>query len=217
MCAKEAEKPLLILGAGSFAAEAADLVSEIEGWRLEGFVQNLDPHSIATLEGLPVYWLEKALDKAKTHWAVCAIGAAERRGLIEQVARSGMRFATLVHPWTRVSKTSSLGEGAIVSAGAVIATRARLGRHVIVNRGALIGHHVEVGDYATIGPGANICGSCSIGEGTLIGAGAVIRDHVAVGAHAVVGIGAVVTRDVPDGVTVFGVPARILKGNGSGL
>ena len=38
-----------------------------------------------------------------------------------------------------------------------------------------------------------------------------IRQGLTIGAGAVVGMGAVVTKDVPDGVTVVGNPARILE------
>lgn len=47
-------------------------------------------------------------------------------------------------------------------------------------------------------------------EGAAIGAGAVIVCGVTIGKGAFVGAGAVVTRDVPDGATVVGNPARIL-------
>jgi UDP-2-acetamido-3-amino-2,3-dideoxy-glucuronate N-acetyltransferase len=43
-----------------------------------------------------------------------------------------------------------------------------------------------------------------------IGSGAVILCGVTIGEGAMVGAGAVVTRDVPDGATVAGVPARVL-------
>ena len=43
-----------------------------------------------------------------------------------------------------------------------------------------------------------------------IGAGAIILGGVTIGRGAVVGAGAVVTKDVPDGATVVGVPARRL-------
>jgi acetyltransferase-like isoleucine patch superfamily enzyme len=43
-----------------------------------------------------------------------------------------------------------------------------------------------------------------------IGSGAVIMGGVTIGEGALVGAGAVVTHDVPAGVTVAGVPARIL-------
>jgi UDP-2-acetamido-3-amino-2,3-dideoxy-glucuronate N-acetyltransferase len=49
-----------------------------------------------------------------------------------------------------------------------------------------------------------------VGRGASIGSGAVILCGVTIGERAMVGAGAVVTRDVPDGATVAGVPARVL-------
>jgi sugar O-acyltransferase (sialic acid O-acetyltransferase NeuD family) len=207
-------KPLLILGTGNFAVEVADLVSDMDGFRVTGFVQNVDPQNTqARLEGLPVLWVEEVRALSATDWAVCAIGAVERRGFIEQVAGFGFRFATLVHPTARVSATSRLGEGTIVSAGAVIAAHTQVGRHVIVNRGVLIGHHTAIGDYATLGPGANIAGSVAIGEATLVGIGATVSDHLTIGKRCFLSAGAVVTGNVGDNIRVVTANTRVFLRN----
>lgn len=50
----------------------------------------------------------------------------------------------------------------------------------------------------------------TIGRNVWIGAGALILPGVTVGDDAIIGAGSVVCRDVPEKVTVVGVPARIL-------
>jgi UDP-2-acetamido-3-amino-2,3-dideoxy-glucuronate N-acetyltransferase len=49
-----------------------------------------------------------------------------------------------------------------------------------------------------------------VGRRAAIGSGAIILGGVRIGRDAIVGAGAVVTRDVADGQTVAGVPARVL-------
>jgi sugar O-acyltransferase (sialic acid O-acetyltransferase NeuD family) len=210
--------PLVILGARSFAREVADLVGDLPAYALKGFVENLDPQRCtATLEGLPVFWVDAIADLAATHLGICALGSTERRQFIEEAARQGLRFITLVHPSARVSARSAIGEGSIVCPGAQVASHTRIGRHVLINRGALIGHDAEIGDYVTIGPGANIAGFCRIGSGTYIGIGSTLVDRISVGCGSVVAAGAVVQRDVPDHTMVAGPGARIVSRGVNGL
>lgn len=213
-----APDPLIILGARSFAREVADLLSDLPAFTLTGFVENLERDRCAEpIDGLPVFWVDALADLARTCRGICALGSTERRGLIEEASRHGLRFVTIVHPSARVSSRSTVGEGAIVCPGVHIASQTTIGRHVLVNRGALIGHNVDVGDYVTIGPGANIAGFCRIGAGTYIGIGATIVDRVTVGTGAVVAAGAIVQRDVPDHTMVAGPGARAIRRDVNGL
>jgi len=50
-----------------------------------------------------------------------------------------------------------------------------------------------------------------IGRSCWIGSGAIILPGVTLGDDVIVGAGAVVTKSLGDGVTIAGVPARIIK------
>jgi sugar O-acyltransferase (sialic acid O-acetyltransferase NeuD family) len=137
-----------------------------------------------------------------------------RRRLIESVkATYGIRFPPLVHSSAYLGSNVFVGEGVIIGPHAVIAPNCKLGDFSLINRALSIGHDTELGEYCTIAPGASIAGMVRIGTGTTVGIGATIIDGIAVGQGSFVGAGAVVVKDVPDGVVVAGVPARVLRTN----
>ena len=211
-------RPLLILGARSFAREVADLVSDVPHLQLSGFVENTDQSLCSEpIDGLPVYWVDDISGMAATHWCVCAFGSNRRITFIRQAEAMGFRFASVIHPTARISRRSIIGDGSIVSTGVQIAANTRIGRHALINRGALIGHDIVTGECISVGPGANIGGACRIQAGCYIGMGAIVIERLSIGEGSVVAAGAVVHRDVPAHVLVAGVPAVVLKQGVNGL
>ncbi|MCI0345067.1 MAG: NeuD/PglB/VioB family sugar acetyltransferase, partial [Chloroflexi bacterium] len=187
-------------------------VARQAGWRVAGFVENLErARCEGRVEGLPVHWVDELGALARNHVAICGLGTTHRSRFTRQAGALGLRFATVVHPSAVVAPSSTLGEGCIVGPGVVVAAHSSLGRHVLLNRIASVGHHTNIGDHTSILPGAAVAGRCSVAESVYIGMGASIIDGVRVGAHSVVGAGAAVIDDVPERVLVVGVPARVVR------
>jgi UDP-3-O-[3-hydroxymyristoyl] glucosamine N-acyltransferase len=108
--------------------------------------------------------------------------------------------------------------------GVIIGNDVDVGANVCVDRGSWrdtticsgtkidnlvhVAHNVEIGRNCLVIAGAMLGGSCEIGEGSWIAPHALVREHVRIGCRAFVALGAVVVRDVSDGESVRGVPAK---------
>lgn len=167
------------------------------------------------LEGQRLLGVEvvRAGPAAPPHGArvVLGIGSNEVRRRFDEELSERVQWAVAVHPAAWVDSSVLLDGGAVVFAGAVVQPDARIGRHAVVNTGASVDHDGVIGDYAFVGPGARLAGDVVVGQGAFVGTGASILPGRRVGAWATVGAGAVVVRDVEEGMTVVGNPARPVR------
>ncbi len=140
------------------------------------------------------------------------LGQPRDRRRFDAVASDlGLEPVVVAHPAAAVHRNSVMAPGSGIIGNGLIGASARLGRHTHVSWNGVIAHDCVLGDFVSIRPGVQLAGHVVVGDDCIIGSGAIVLEGLTVGAGAMVGAGAVVTKDVPPGVTVVGMPARLVE------
>lgn len=202
---------MVIAGAGGHAREIIDLLTVAEREQTY-FFDNIRTDSPLTICNIPVLSSIPLLAEqfASDPRFLLGTGSPEsRRFLFDLFTKAGGVATTIIADTAFVSGIeTSIGEGSNVMAFAFISNSVHIGIGTLINTRANIHHDVKVGSFCEIGPGAVLLGAAEVGNETMIGAGTVVLPKVKVGTGVKIGAGSVVTRDVPDGMTVKGVPAK---------
>ena len=114
-------------------------------------------------------------------------------------------LSAIIYRWnastthTVIGRNAEIGPGFIIthSLGVIINTHVRAGKNLTVYHGVTLGSEKNK--------------SPILGDNVFIGAGAKIIGGVRIGSDVKIGANAVVTKDIPDGATVIGIPARIIR------
>ena len=117
-----------------------------------------------------------------------------------------------------------VSQRAVRKTGIEIHPGATIGRRRVIDHGTgvVIGETAEIGDDVLIYQGVTLGGTGkdvgkrhpTIGNNVMISSGAKVLGPFKVGNNVRIAAGAVVLEEVPDGATVVGVPARVVRLNG---
>lgn len=153
---------------------------------------------------------ETGLEAIRAYGYFIAVGDnLLRKKIYHSMQERNVKSTNAIHPSAVIDSSVKIAEQAVmIAANATVNPLVSIGTGAICNTGCIIEHECEIGEFVHISPGAVLCGNVKIGEGAFVGANAVIRQGITVGKNAMIGAGAVVVKDVPDNVTVIGVPAR---------
>ncbi len=160
---------------------------------------------------------------ATTIGAECEIGPDAE--VVDTMIEDGARVTRSVVKGARIGPRCLVGPFAHLRPGAVLHEEVEIGNYAEVKNSTIgagsASHHMSylgdstVGTRVNVGAGAVTCNydgvrkhHTVIGDDVFVGSGTMLRAPVTMGNGSSTGAGAVVTRDVPPGVTVFGVPAR---------
>ncbi len=202
---------LALLGASGHGKVVADM-AQLLGWQSVQFFDDAWP-SFASNCHWPVAGDTTTLlaHLQEFDGVLVSIGHCATRWQKQRTLQAaGAQLVSLVHPRACVSSLATLGVGSVVMAGAVVNVDAVVGEACIINTGASVDHDCKLGHAVHICPGAHLSGDVAVGVCSWIGVGVAVRQGVRIGAEVMVGAGAVVVKDVSDGHTLVGNPARPL-------
>ena len=202
-------KKVALIGYSGHAFVIAVTLLE-QGFQLEGYydleVKQTNPYNLQYLGS------DQDIKKSEGLLYFPSIGSNTIRKKISlKILEDNCSTLTIIHRSSIISSHTQLGSGTFVSAGVLLNAFSRIGDGCILNTGCIIEHECTIANFVHIAPGSVLLGNVRVGEGSLIGANAVIKPGVIIGSNATIGAGSVVLRDIPDGETWAGNPARKIK------
>lgn len=212
-----------LFGAGGFGREVMPYAKASVSRALGVSVDEVEAYFVETwapdcpeVNGYPLISIREFLNLDGPRYFNVAIGDGKVREMIVNQVGTGAAPLPIVAEQAIFLDNNTIGTGAIFCPNTMVTSNAIIGKYFQANIYSYVAHDCVIGDFVTFAPGVRCNGRVHIGEYAYIGTNAILREGspgkpLKIGSGAVVGMGAVVTKDVPEGVTVVGNPAKTLN------
>jgi sugar O-acyltransferase (sialic acid O-acetyltransferase NeuD family) len=107
-------------------------------------------------------------------------------------------IVNLIHPFSILSKFTTIGVGTCMMANAVVNAGTSIRDGVIINTSASIDHDCLIEDYAHISPNCSLSGNVNIGKFTHLGTGTSVHPRINIGKNVKTGIGSKIYKVILD-------------------
>lgn len=134
-----------------------------------------------------------------------------RRFYVELLEKKGAKFYTIICEGAYVNPTAKIGTGSYIGCWTAVSDNVCVGKHVMIHPFCNIGHDVCIGDYSSLESYVFLGGYSSVGSESILHVKSSVIRHKHIGNKVTVGISSVVMRNISDGVSVFGMPARKIE------
>ena len=126
--------------------------------------------------------LKSMLSIEEVHVIVAVTDNVARLRIANSVRALGASFFTAIHPMAYVSSEAMLGDGSVVTAGAVLNPDASVGSHCyvgprsVVDRDAMVGAGTWLAAGSVVGPAARVGVRAVIGQNASVGRRAIVEE-----------------------------------------
>lgn len=208
---------IVVIGSSGHAKVVIDIIEREGKFAIAGLIDSFREVGEETL-GHAVLGdedvLKSLVSEEKIAGGVVGIGDNfARHEMAEKISAMcpGFVFPPVAHPSACVGKDTTLGEGTVLMAGAVINPCCTVGRFCVFNTRASLDHDSVMEDYSSLGPGVATGGNVRIGSFAAIGVGATVIHGAVIGEHTVIGAGATVVSDIASHRVAYGTPAKVIR------
>ena len=210
---------IILIGGGLHAGVIVDLINAISAiqptYAVGGFYDDNEKSSkllipyLGTIDEF-VHQFSKYEALLRASYIACIGNNITREQVVDKILKSidkglKLRWATLIHPFSYLSRSSSISHGTTVCAGATIGTNTKVGAHTIIDMHSSVSHDCCMGGFVHIAPGVHLCGGVNVGDLTLVGVGSQVIPEISIGQKNTIGAGTTVLADVGDSTKAVGI------------
>lgn len=203
---------LYIIGTGGFASEVTEYILDI-GYQIDGYFDIDDTNH--KYYGYDAPYLGNEVDfmfKRGDNIVIAISDYKIRKRIYTNLKGKGLNFPNIIHKNTFISQSSIIGDGAILCPFVSITSNAKIGNNFQANIYSYVAHDCIIGDNVTFAPSVKCNGNVIVKDNVYMGTGTIIYqgkkdEPLVIGESVVIAAGSVVTKNIPDGMKVFGNPA----------